>query len=110
RGRHVDQVPGRSLLDRTNRRARRADLGGGAVTARWTWLLAALGGAIACGDPVHDDAVAALGPEAPGVRPGPTPRPGQPGLTCHYDPPGTRSPGRVVLAKSPDDFPGGSAP
>jgi hypothetical protein len=34
-------------------------------------------------DPVHDDAVAALGPEAPGVRPGPLHRPGQPCLTCH---------------------------
>jgi hypothetical protein len=37
----------------------------------------------ACGDPTHDDAVAALGPEASGVEPGPTHRPGQPCLTCH---------------------------
>jgi hypothetical protein len=37
----------------------------------------------ACGNPAHDDAVAALGPEAPGVTPGPTHRPGQPCLTCH---------------------------
>lgn len=36
-----------------------------------------------CLDPVHDDAVAALGPEANGVREGPTHRPGQPCLTCH---------------------------
>jgi len=36
-----------------------------------------------CGDPVHDAEVAALGPEAPGVSPGPTHRPGQPCLTCH---------------------------
>jgi hypothetical protein len=37
----------------------------------------------ACANPVHDDAVSALGPEAPGVPPGPTHRPGQPCLTCH---------------------------
>jgi hypothetical protein len=34
-------------------------------------------------DPVHDDAVAALGPEAPDVRRGPLHRPGQPCLLCH---------------------------
>jgi hypothetical protein len=34
-------------------------------------------------DPVHDDAVAALGPEAPNVPPGPNHRPGQPCLVCH---------------------------
>jgi hypothetical protein len=34
-------------------------------------------------DPVHDDAIAALGPEAPGVRQGPLHRPGQPCLLCH---------------------------
>jgi hypothetical protein len=32
---------------------------------------------------VHDDAVDALGPEAPGVRKGPTHRAGQPCITCH---------------------------
>lgn len=37
----------------------------------------------ACIDPVHDDAVEALGPEKRGVRPGPNHRPGQPCLTCH---------------------------
>jgi hypothetical protein len=37
----------------------------------------------ACGDPVHDEAVAALGPEAPGVPHGPYHRPGQPCLVCH---------------------------
>ena len=37
----------------------------------------------ACADPVHDRAVDALGPEKPGVPPGPTHRPGQPCLTCH---------------------------
>lgn len=50
-------------------------------------LAAALGVALvlgaACADPVHDDEVAALGPEAPGVPPGPTHRPGQPCLVCH---------------------------
>jgi hypothetical protein len=40
--------------------------------------------AAACNqDPVHNDAVAALGPEAPGVAPGPNHRPGQPCVTCH---------------------------
>jgi hypothetical protein len=37
---------------------------------------------VAC-DPVHEDAVAALGGETPGVRPGPLHRPGQPCLLCH---------------------------
>ena len=37
----------------------------------------------ACGDPVHDNEVAALGPEAPGESPGPTHRAGQPCLVCH---------------------------
>ncbi len=39
--------------------------------------------AAACYDPVHLDAVATLGPEAPGVAPGPNHRAGQPCLTCH---------------------------
>jgi hypothetical protein len=34
-------------------------------------------------DPVHDGAVAALGPEDPSVPPGPLHRPGQPCLICH---------------------------
>jgi len=38
---------------------------------------------VACGDPVHDDAVAALGPETPGVEKGPLHRPGQPCVLCH---------------------------
>jgi hypothetical protein len=38
-----------------------------------------------CGDPVHDDAVAALGPEDPNVPRGPLHRPGQPCLLCHRD-------------------------
>ncbi len=46
-----------------------------------TLCLAALGAG--CMDPVHDDAVAALGDEAPGVRRGPSHRPGQPCLLCH---------------------------
>jgi len=45
------------------------------------WL--GLAGIGACGDPIHDDAVASLGEEENGVRPGPTHRPGQPCLTCH---------------------------
>jgi hypothetical protein len=36
-----------------------------------------------CFNPVHSEAVDALGGEASGVRPGPTHRPGQPCLTCH---------------------------
>lgn len=39
--------------------------------------------AAGCADPVHDDLVASLGPEAPGVPPGPLHRPGQPCLACH---------------------------
>jgi hypothetical protein len=38
--------------------------------------------ALSC-DPVHDDAVAALGDEAPGVPKGPDHRPGQPCMLCH---------------------------
>jgi hypothetical protein len=34
-------------------------------------------------NPVHDDAVAALGGETAGVSPGPLHRPGQPCLLCH---------------------------
>jgi hypothetical protein len=34
-------------------------------------------------DPVHDEASADLGPETPGVPPGPMHRPGQPCLVCH---------------------------
>ena len=36
-----------------------------------------------CQDPVHNGEVDALGPESPGVSPGPLHRPGQPCLTCH---------------------------
>ncbi|MDP9152572.1 MAG: hypothetical protein M3O36_21825 [Myxococcota bacterium] len=39
----------------------------------------------ACGDPVTDTAIAALGPEDPNVPPGPSHRPGQPCLLCHRD-------------------------
>ncbi len=46
--------------------------------------MAALGlGALSCNDPVHDQEVAALGGEAPGVPPGPLHRPGQPCNVCH---------------------------
>lgn len=37
----------------------------------------------ACQDAVHDQEVAALGGEAPGVSPGPDHRPGQPCTVCH---------------------------
>jgi hypothetical protein len=39
--------------------------------------------AASCFDPVHADDVAALGPEADGVRTGETHRPGQPCFVCH---------------------------
>jgi len=50
--------------------------------ARAIAVTAALAGLGAC-DPFHDAAIAALGPEAPGVRRGPLHRPGQPCLLCH---------------------------
>ena len=47
-------------------------------------LVLAGSGGLACQfDPVVDNAVSALGGEAPGVRRGPTHRPGQPCLLCH---------------------------
>jgi hypothetical protein len=53
----------------------------------WLLRVIAAGGAVTlalgCGDPVHDDAVRALGPEDPAVPPGPLHRPGQPCLACH---------------------------
>ncbi|HEX7669306.1 MAG TPA: hypothetical protein VF395_06985, partial [Polyangiaceae bacterium] len=48
----------------------------------------------ACGDPTHDDAVSALGPEQTGVPKGPDHRPGQPCLACH----GGDGPARLVMA------------
>jgi hypothetical protein len=48
-----------------------------------TLVVAALLGVLAACDPVVGDAVAALGPEAAGVRRGPLHRPGQPCLLCH---------------------------
>ena len=47
-------------------------------------LLAVLAAApVGCADPVHDQAVRALGSEDPNVPPGPLHRPGQPCLACH---------------------------
>lgn len=40
-------------------------------------------GAIACGNPVPDAKIDALGPEIDGVKPGPYHRPGQPCVLCH---------------------------
>jgi len=65
-------------------------------------LLVALGASIAdaC-DPVHDNAIAALGGEAPGVPRGPLHRPGQPCVLCHDgsigDPPGFSVAGTVFI-------------
>jgi len=57
-------------------------------------LAGAAGAGAGCYDPVHDQQVAALGPEAPGVPPGPTHRPGQPCLVCH----GGQGPAKVVYS------------
>jgi hypothetical protein len=46
--------------------------------------------AVACHDPVKEQGIAALGPEEPGVPPGPLHRPNQPCLLCHG--PGGESP------------------
>jgi hypothetical protein len=43
----------------------------------------AMTASFACVDTAHDDQVKALGPEQPGVAPGPDHRPGQPCITCH---------------------------
>jgi len=52
--------------------------------SRWSMLACCLAlGSSSCGDPVRDDAIAALGGEAPGVRHGPLHRPGQPCTLCH---------------------------
>ncbi len=55
------------------------------MRALTTVLLAtfALAFGSSCLDPVHQDAVDALGPETNGEHPGPTHRRGQPCLTCH---------------------------
>jgi len=66
-------------------RARSVSLG----AALWALLAP-----IACVDIVHEDEVQALGPEAPGVPPGPLHRPGQPCVTCH----GGSGPGSQQLA------------
>jgi hypothetical protein len=52
----------------------------GAASA-WAVLL----GIAACGDPVPDNAIAALGPEDPNVKHGPLHRPGQPCVLCHSE-------------------------
>ncbi len=49
----------------------------------WLALALALASASLACDPVHEDAQAALGDEAPGVQTGPNHRPGQPCTTCH---------------------------
>ncbi len=53
------------------------------IVAGTLTLTLALLGTASCEDPVHDAEITALGPEAPGVPPGPNHRPGQPCLTCH---------------------------
>jgi hypothetical protein len=58
-------------------------LGPVALASALPLALAAVVAPLAGCDPVHDDATAALGDEAPGVRKGPLHRPGQPCTTCH---------------------------
>lgn len=57
-------------------------------------LLAPLLAIVACYDPVHLDAIAVLGPEAPGIPEGPLHRPGDPCTTCH----GGRGPAELDLS------------
>jgi hypothetical protein len=64
-------------------------------------LLLSLG--VACSlDPVHDEAQSDLGPEAPGVPPGPLHRPDQPCLVCHAS---TMSAGGTIHAALDDTAP-----
>lgn len=49
---------------------------------------------VGCGDPVRSSAIDELGGEAPGVKPGPLHRPGQPCVLCHDG----NGPGNIVLA------------
>ncbi len=63
---------------------------------------------VAC-DPVHDDAKAALGGEAPGVSPGPQHRPGQPCLVCHDGAAFGGAP-RFTIAGTLYETPGGKVP
>jgi hypothetical protein len=54
------------------------------MKSTWVLITVALVATVgSCADPVQDDEVAALGPENPGVPPGPLHRPGQPCLVCH---------------------------
>ncbi|MDB4934449.1 MAG: hypothetical protein JWP87_1421 [Labilithrix sp.] len=64
---------------------------------------------VACSDPVRDDAVARLGPEAAGVSPGPLHRPGQPCLVCHSER-GPASDTPFVLAGTVFETPSASSP
>ncbi len=75
--------------------------------ASLAWLAIATSGSAlfslgAC-DPVQSDAVASLGDEAPGVKKGPTHRPGQPCIVCHDgaigDPPAFSVAGTVFVAE-----------
>jgi hypothetical protein len=50
---------------------------------RWASLVGIALCLAACGDPVREKAIAALGGEKPGVAPGPLHRPGQPCRVCH---------------------------
>lgn len=54
------------------------------MVARAAALIAIASGTLTCSlDPVHEEAVADLGPEAAGIPPGPLHRAGEPCLVCH---------------------------
>jgi hypothetical protein len=78
------------------------------VTLASTMVVSAtLATLLAC-DPVYDDAMTALGPEAPGVRRGPLHRPGQPCLLCHDGAIG--DPQRFTVAGTVYETPGALSP
>lgn len=62
--------------------------------------------AVGCSDPLHDEAVEALGPEDPDVPEGPLHRPGQPCLVCH----GSEGPGEPEFAFAGTVYVGPSDP
>jgi hypothetical protein len=74
------------------------------MTRAWLTALIVLSWPLLGCDPVVDDAIAALGGEAPGTHPGPLHRAGQPCLLCHDgslgDPPEFSVAGTVFLDTS----------
>ncbi|MGH7285903.1 MAG: hypothetical protein ACRELY_30665 [Polyangiaceae bacterium] len=77
------------------------------MTRAWILMLVACLGGAAC-NPTHADQIDALGGEAPGVRTGPTHRPGQPCLVCHDGAIG--DPQAFSVAGTVYEMAGGNAP